>query len=352
MEPPPNPRRSTLFTSWIGFVAAAAGAIVMLWFLQKIVVALLVLFMILVVSIALSAPVRWLVRRGLSRRLAAVLVIATFFAVLALLGWLVIPEVAQQIGQLVERLPSLIAGINQQIADLFVRYPDLQQAVRSSGVSPNVGPAFLNLFRGVGDFSLGLLGALALTIIFLSGVVNVVLDPQPILRAYLGSLPVEQRRAGMRAYRRASRSVVGWTEAALILGTIESILVFVVLSLLDIPGALVWAALAFFAEFIPRIGNYIMAIPPVLVALTLGPMTALWVALFYYAMGELLGTFVQPRIGGATMNLHPLMLIFFALAFALAFGLLGAIAATPAAAFFSAYYSEFYMKRPLRRDER
>ena len=64
-----------------------------------------------------------------------------------------------------------------------------------------------------------------------------------------------------------------------------------------------------------------------------------------------LGSVVAPKIRGATMQLHPVLLIFFTLAFALAFGLMGAIVATPAAAFASAYYSEFYLKRPRRRDE-
>ena len=153
----------------------------------------------------------------------------------------------------------------------------------------------------------------------------------------------------MRAYRRASRAVVGWTKASLVIGAIQSVAAFIFLSLMDVPGALVWAALAFFADFIPRIGGYVMAFPPVVLALTLGPMTAVWVALFYLVSNEILGSVVAPKIRGATMQLHPVLLIFFTLAFALAFGLLGAIVATPAAAFFSAFYSEFYMKRPLAR---
>jgi predicted PurR-regulated permease PerM len=118
---------------------------------------------------------------------------------------------------------------------------------------------------------------------------------------------------------------------------------------MEVPGALVWAALAFFADFIPRIGGYVMAVPPVVLSLTLGPMTAIWVALFYLVSNEILGSVVAPKIRGARMQLHPVLLIFFTLAFALAFGLLGAIVATPAAAFASAYYSEFYLRRPLPR---
>ena len=120
---------------------------------------------------------------------------------------------------------------------------------------------------------------------------------------------------------------------------------------MEVPGALVWAALAFFSDFIPRIGGYVMAIPPVVLSLTLGPMTAVWVAVFYLVSTEILGSVVAPKIRGATMAIHPVAIIFFTLAFALAFGLIGALVATPAAAFASAFYSEFYMKRPLRRRE-
>jgi predicted PurR-regulated permease PerM len=153
----------------------------------------------------------------------------------------------------------------------------------------------------------------------------------------------------MRAYRRASRAVIGWTKASLVIGAIQAIAVFIFLTLMEVPGALVWAALAFFSDFIPRIGGYVMALPPVVLSLTLGPMTAVWVALFYLVSNEILGSIVAPKIRGAAMQIHPVLLIFFTVAFAIAFGVLGAIVATPAAAFAAAYYSEFYLKRPLVR---
>jgi len=352
-DPSTGVRRPSLIASWLGFVLAAAAAVVALWFLQKIVIAILLLFFAVVVAIALSAPVEWFVRRGVRRRLAGPLTLALFFSVIGLLGWLVIPQLAGQTMLLVDQLPDFLARIDRQIAELLARYPDLQSYF-SGGGSPmrNVAPAAGELFRGIGDVSLGLLGGTALAIIFFSTVAYVVLDPRPILRAYLGSLPLAYRRPGMRAYRRACRAVVGWTKASLVIGAIQSVAAFVFLTWMEVPGALVWAALAFFADFIPRIGGYVMALPPVVLSLTMGPMTAIWVGLFYLVSNEILGSVVAPKIRGQTMQLHPVLIIFFTLAFALAFGLLGAIVATPAAAFFSAYYSEFYLKRPLRREQR
>lgn len=329
----------------VSLALTAGAAVVTLWFLHEVVLAVLLLFFAIVVAIALSAPVGWFVRRGLPRRLAAALTLVLFFAAILLVGWLVIPRLVGQAIVLIDNLPALMADVRRQLGALLASYPDLQPFVGVNGE----GQGLVNLFRGVGAFSLSLLGGAALTIIFFSTIAYIVLDPRPILRAYLASLPHASRRAGMRAYRRAARAVIGWTKASLVIGAIQSVATFVFLTLMDVPGALVWAALAFFADFIPRIGGYVMAFPPVVLSLTLGPMTAVWVALFYLVSNEILGSVVAPKIRGTTMQLHPVLLIFFTLAFALAFGLMGALVATPAAAFAAAFYSEFYLKRPLAR---
>jgi predicted PurR-regulated permease PerM len=327
-------------------VLAAGAVVVGLWFIAKTITAILILFFALVVAIALAGPVRWLERRGTPRRWARPLVLVGFLGCIVLVSWLVIPELAGQIVVLVDSLPDLVRRVDDQIAGLLVAHPELQGLFSGAdgGIAGVTGNAS-SFFRGVGNFSLGLVGVIALTIIFLSTLVYVVLDPVPVLRAYIASLPPDYRRSGVAAYRRASLAVLGWTKASLIVGTICFVAVFIFLSLMSVPAALVWAALAFFSEFIPRIGGYVMALPPVIVALTVSPMTAVWTALFYLGLTELLGDAVAPRIRGETMRMHPALLIFFTLAFTLAFGILGALVATPAAAFFSAFYSEFYITR-------
>ena len=349
MEPPTLTRRGAVFTSWLGLALAAGAAVVLLWFLQKVITAILLLFFAIVVAIALSAPVRWFERRGVPRRWAALLTLLIFFATIILLGALVIPQLVGQVVLLIRELPEFVVRLQDQLAALLVRYPDLQPFVSVDGSAAAPGPSPIEVFRDVSGFSLSLLGGIALTIIFFSTVAYIVLDPKPIIRSYYGSLPLVHRRAGMRAYRRASTAVIGWTKASLVIGAIQAVAVMIFLSLMEVPGALVWAALAFFSDFIPRIGGYVMALPPVVLSLTMGPMTAVWVAIFYIVSTEILGSIVAPKIRGATMRLHPVLLIFFTVAFAIAFGVLGAIVATPAAAFAAAYYSEFYLKRPLVR---
>ncbi|MDQ4087294.1 MAG: AI-2E family transporter, partial [Pseudomonadota bacterium] len=171
----------------VSLALTAGAAVVTLWFLHEVVVALLLLFFAMVVAIALSAPVAWFTRRGLSRHLAAVLTLLLFFASVVLLGWLVIPRLVGQVVLLVNDLPALVAGIRAQLAALLADHPDLQAFVSVDG--NGAAPDLVNLFRGVGAFSLSLIGGLALTIIFFSTVAYIILDPRPILRGYIASLP-------------------------------------------------------------------------------------------------------------------------------------------------------------------
>lgn len=337
--------------SAIGLVLAAGAAVVVLWFLQQVIGAVLLLFFAVVIAIALSAPIDWFVRRGMTRHGAAILTLLLFFGTIVLIFALVIPRLVAQIVTLVNNLPRLIGQVQGEVSNLLSNYPELQRFIRLDGPPPDLSPMAMNVLGGVGSLSLSLLAALALTIIFFSTIVYIVLDPMPLLHGYIGSLPRAYRGAGMRAYRRAERAVIGWAKASFVVGAIQAVAVFIFLTWMGMPGALVWAALAFFSDFIPRIGGYVMAFPPIILALGDGPMQAVWVGLFYFASNEILGSIVAPKIRGATMAIHPVAIIFFTLAFALAFGLIGALVATPAAAFASAFYSEFYMKRPLRRGE-
>ncbi len=336
--------------SAVGLVLAGAAAVVALWFLYEVAEAILLLFFAAVVATALSAPVHWFIRRGLTFHAAGIATLILFFATIVLIGALVIPRLVSQIVLLANSLPALARQVQAQVDSLLSSYPDLQRFAQFDGAGGgDFVPAAFDLFRGVGAFSLTLLGFLALMIIFFSTIAYIVLDPYPIVRGYIRSLPFGSRRAGMRAYRRSVQAIIGWSKASLAVGAIQAVAVFFFLTFMDIEGALVWAALAFFADFIPRIGGYVMAFPPIILALGDGPLTAIWVTLFYIVSNEILGSIVAPKIRGTTMQIHPVLIIFFTLAFALAFGLLGAIVATPAAAVASAYYSEFYLKRPLRR---
>lgn len=292
----------------------------------------------------MNAPVTWLERKGLHRGVATLLVFAAVLVVVALLGWLVVPRVARETAGLVANFPGYANEFRDWVLHLFRGSPEVaeQLPVHKNDVGDLIPPLPV-LVEGLGRYSLSLLGAVVLTLLLLSLVFYMVLNPRPLLRLYLRLFPEPARDRAERAFSRASVMVVGWMWSNVLVGAGEAVLVFVVLSYLGVPAALVWAALALFAELVPKVGLYLMAIPPALVALATDPMTALWVVIFYLAMNEVTGNFITPRIRASTMNIHPVSVLFAMLVMGAAFGLLGALIATPLVAFVEAYAEGFYL---------
>ena len=108
-------------------------AVITLWLLFKTASVLLLFFFSLVLAIALNAPVTALERRGWRRWLAALLVFGVIAAVIAGLGWLVVPRVGEQLADLSRELPQYIRAANEHATAGLARYHDLQRALRSEG---------------------------------------------------------------------------------------------------------------------------------------------------------------------------------------------------------------------------
>jgi putative permease len=327
----------TLFHTLVKALLLAAGLVVFIWFLYEIRRAVMLFLLALILMMVLNAPVTWLERKRLSRGIATLLVFVGLLILSGLLGWLVVPRLAEEIPTLVEELPQVVEEQLQQLSELLGGAPEIDRQL--SQLVAWVERALGEAWRIAGTAAAGLL----LSLFVVAMVLYMVSDPRPMLQWYVRSMPPRLREPAVRAFHRSSRMVVGWVLANAIMGGIKATAAFIFLNLMDVPGALVWSILALFAALIPRIGFYLMSIPPVVVALTVSPTTALWTLLFFWALSEFLGNFVAPRVQGEIMELHAAYLLFMALAMGLAFGLLGVLVSAPVAGFIKVFYDEFYL---------
>lgn len=341
-----TPPRGDLFGALARAIFLAAGVLVLLWFLHKITGVLLFFTLAMVLALAMNAPVTWLEQRRVPRTAAALLVFVVVTTIVGLLGWLVVPRLTRELVTLVNALPAFAASLAERITNFLGDYPEVQERlqVEEQAISQLVSWT-MGVLSGIWRYSFSLLLLLVLTLVLVSVVLFMVINPRPLLAGYIAAMPPHLRDPAMRAFSRASQMVVGWVYSSVIISAMKAVPAYFVLDFLGIPGALVWAVFTFFADLVPRLGFYLMSVPPVLVALSIDPMTALWVGLYYWGISELLGNFVAPRIQSATMQLHPVFLLFITLAMVSAFGLIGAIIATPIAGFIQVYYEEFYLAR-------
>jgi putative permease len=317
----------------------ATGLVVLLWFFYQIEQVLMASLLALILAIALNAPVTWLERRNVSRGLATLL---SFAGVLVLLGgvsWLVVPRLAEEIPTLIDEVPALVESLVQQVGAVTGDHPEVQRQL-----SRVVDLAF-NAFEEMWRHSGRLAGAAVLGLFIIALVLYMVVNLRPMLSWYIRSMPERHREAATRAFARSSRMVIGWVIASVILGAIKSVAAGIFLTLMAVPGAIVWAAIAFLGAFIPRVGFYLMTLPPVVIAFTVDPMTAVWTLIFYVVFSEILGNFVAPLIYEGTMQINAVLILIMMLAMGYAFGLVGVFIAAPVAGFVKAYYDEFYLKR-------
>jgi len=333
-----------IFRTITSIILYTAGLVILLWFLFKILSVVLLGIFAIVLGVIINAPVSRLEKRGIRRWLASLIVFFVIFGITALLGWMVVPHLSDQLDVLIGNLPKYYASISGYLDSLLRKFPELRKEISDGGTSISSAiPSIGNTVMGIGNFSFSVLGGVFVFIVFICMVVFFVGNPKPIIELYLTVFPVKQREKAENAMKHTSVMLVGWMKSNLIGGAIEAVLVYGFLTLMNVPGALVWAALAFFSELIPKIGFYIMAIPPTLVALSVSPATALWCLVFFLLLNELVSDFLMPKLRSSTMNIHPMSSLFLLLAMGTAFGLTGALLATPLAAIIKAYYEEFYL---------
>ncbi|WP_316796512.1 AI-2E family transporter [Pedobacter agri] len=334
------------FRTLTSLILYTAGLIILLWFLYQILNVVLIAIFAVVFGLIINAPVNKLEKKGLKRWLASLIVFSIIFGISILLFRIVIPQLITQLNSLLQDLPVYYKAVTDYIDKLINNFPQLQKQIDQSEISISSAiPSIGNVVKGIGNFSISLFSNLFIFIVFICMIVFFVGNPKPLIELYLTLFPVEKRDKAANAIVNTSILLVGWMKSNVIAGTIEAVVVYCFLTWMEVPGALVWAALAFFSELIPKLGFYIMAIPPTLVALSVSGMTALWCLIFFLILNELISDFLMPKLRSSTMNIHPTSSLFMLLAGAAAFGLIGALLATPLSAIIKAYYEEFYLKQ-------
>ncbi|RYY61150.1 MAG: AI-2E family transporter [Chitinophagaceae bacterium] len=323
-------------------VYLAAGLFISIWFVHQVIDVLLLIFFAIVITIVLNAPVTRLQQKGMSRTVASLIVFFGMLVMFALIGWMVVPKMITQVKLLITNLPSYLSTLNARLTEWIGSHSD------DSGTAAPISPGasqISSVINQVGQYSLNLFSNVLLVIFFFCLVAYMLINPRPLLQLYLSWFPEQKQERASEAFAYASTMTIGWMWSNVVAGLIRAVIVWIFLYFMGIPGVWVWAGVTFFAELIPKIGFYIMAVPPILIAFTVSPTLGLWTAGFYIVLDEIIGDFLIPRIRSKTMKIHPVSLLIMLLLMTAAFGVMGAFIATPLAAFIKAHYEIFFEKK-------
>jgi predicted PurR-regulated permease PerM len=336
---------SNLTSSLVKAFAFAIAIVVFILFTRETINAVLLFFLAVVFATIINAPVTWLEKKKIPRAWGAFMLFFLIFLAIGLFSWLIIPTANTQLKSLMVNLPTYINKIEQTLASFKSQYFHTAHAPQNNDAAESSLPSVTTTMLKLGGYSISIMGSFVLFLVLISLTAYMVIYPRPLIRFYLSLFPQDQRDKAENAFIKTSHMLIGWMRANLIGGAIEGVSVVIFLSIMNVPGAWVWGILALFSQMIPKVGFYIMFIPPLLVSLAVSPMTALWVLIFYLVMDEILGDFIMPRLRSSSMNLHPVAIIFFLLVMGAAFGFTGILLSTPMAACAKSIYEEFYLTR-------
>ena len=328
-------------------LVAAAVVGLLLWMardsVRPFVVGLLLVYL-------LDMPVRWLVRRGLRRTLAIILVyVATFLIVVEFLA-LTLTPLANEILRFIDDFPKLAESLNARLQDLTELYSRLEipvairewidGVIAGIGQGPEVGAGvdlsfLLPLVTGAGS----LIGAIFGYIILPVWIFYLLKDRVGLAASFDRALPAAWRFDTMVVLRSVERVLSQWVRAQFVLGFTVGLFTFVGLLVLSrfvdpIFGryALLLSVIAGILELLPIIGPIISAVPAVLLAATAGPEAVIAALVLYTLVQQVENNLLVPKIQGDAVELHPAAVMFAIIIGGALAGLVGAILALPVAA--------------------
>ncbi len=321
------------------------------WLILRALQPVVLLFaLVFLLAMVLNPIVVWLQKRHVPRFISVILLMFALIVVTTTIIVFAIPPLTRQTQELVRNAPAVWQGIRVRIESLTHNYPEVREALpRTDEMAGKVGAAAGTVGNILLRSTLGLVGGVASFVFAVLLLIFVLANPRPLVAAYLALTPDRYRDQAHRTLARLMRQMIAWARGVAINGVITGMSIGVLLWLIGVQPALMFGVFAFLGEFLPNIGAFLVSIPILLVALSLGA-TKFWLALGVIVLVyQVELNVLVPGVLGKEMRLHPVNILFFTLATATLFGLLGVFLAVPAAALVQIVIDEFYLQ-PRRPD--
>ncbi|MET8702968.1 AI-2E family transporter [Kitasatospora sp. NPDC004723] len=336
-RPPADHRRPYLMLpAPVRAAAAWSAALVLLITVASLVVFALVELRAATVPVILALlgtsllqPVMpWMVRRGVSRSLAAGLTCAVLVAavgtVIALLVNSLVhsaPQIATALQEAGDRLAEWLGPFGEKIRHVL----DNAKGETSTLVTTLTDSVLTGLGLATQVATGGVL-ALALVFFFLR-------DGHRTGETIRSYLPERTAETVVACGERAFEAMAGFMRGTTLIALIDAFFITVGLLVLGVPGAPGLGALVFMGAYIPFVGAFLSGTVAVLVALADGGVgTALWALGVVVAVQVVEGNVLQPLIQSRTVELHPATIMVAVVAGSGIAGIIGALLAVPVCA--------------------
>ena len=345
----PLNRQSPFYVGFVGAIGvlAAYGLWQAVSSLGTVLTLLTVAFFL---TLSLNPVVELLVRQGLRRGAAVAAVFAMVVGVFVLLGFVVVPPVAQQATELAQSAPGYVDDVlsTPRVQDIDQHYhvvekfqEEIDKRLTDGDFMSQVAGGVLGAGRVVAEGIFSTLTVLVLTLYFLSSL--------PTLKqAAYAVVPASRRPRVISLSEEIMRRVGSYAIGQVVVAAVNAFCAWIMMSIVGIPYAAVLAVAVGFLGLVPMVGATLGAVLVAVVALFDDPKKAVIALVYFIIYQQTENYLVAPRIMQRTVSVPGAVTIVAALIGGTLLGMLGALLAIPAAAGLLLLYDEVLVPRQRR----
>ena len=262
----------------------------------------------------------------------------TAILLVALLGWLVVPQLVKSAVTLFTNLPGYVAGMQQTLYYLQENYhlpvqsfvnllEDSEALMREVyNMASSAVPQIVGALGNAASNFVAVFTAVASSIYMLSGKQKLLRQLRTMAHAFL---PPRAARRVLRICHYANENFTAFFIGKIIDSAIIGVLTFTLMSFLRLDFALLVSVFVGITNIIPVFGPFIGAIPSIFILLLVDPVQALIFAVLILFIQQLDGNFIGPKILGQSIGISSLWVLFSIVVGGDLFGLVGMVVGVP-----------------------
>ena len=181
---------------------------------------------------------------------------------------MIVPKLVTQVRLLITNLPAYLENLNARSEKWLGEHGgDGPKSAKDTASAITALPSVSTIINSVGQYSIQLFQNLLLIIFFFLPGDLYAHQSEDHCSGYIFLIFLTAKRTRLRKhFLYASKMTIGWMWSNIVAGTIRAVIVWFFFILWVSPGYGFGLLVTFFAELIPKIGFYIMAVPPILIA--------------------------------------------------------------------------------------
>ncbi len=330
---------------WVKVVAIVVATFWMMMAIRSVAEIFLLLAVSLVLAVGTDPLIVWLAEKlGISRGRVVLVLAAVFAAIVTAFIVLVLPAAIRQLGSLSSDLPAYLSRVQSQggwAGSFLQRTQGIARAQAFlQGLPERMGSSFSTVLGIAGRVGTAAVGVA--TVIVLTGYFMVAL-PRLRERATVLLRPDVRGRAEP-VIELALVRIGGYVAGNAITSGICALAVTIGLVALRVPFAVPLGIWAGFADLIPMVGSYAGAIPAIVIAFFVSPLTGLFTAVFFFAYQQFENYVLVPRVMKDAVHLSIAAVIVSTLIGGSLAGFAGVLLALPVAATIKVLVIEIWLK--------